>query len=258
MSQYSNMFKILNYKKIIILGLTLISFLFVGHKKANAANVTPTSYVNTIYSVMLCGPGSSLTLCVDPVVLGSETAGKSFDLSSITAGASAGGMGSLSTVPYGTTYSFFQVILDRQFTVTAEGSDGSNTCATEANSGNGTASSGTTPAIAVADGTAAAQVIKIPDGSVLATNMSGTDVIDGSVSANDEPAGDAVDSDTPYIKFRIALATPFTLKPGRMPNVQVAFSLTDAVSFFDYNGANAGGDCGVTPNAPSVSITFVE
>ena len=93
-------------------------------------------------------------------MLGSETAGKSFDLSSITAGASAGGMGSLSTVPYGTTYSFFQVILDRQFTVTAAGSDGSTTCATEANSGNGTASSGATPAIAVADGTAAAQVIK--------------------------------------------------------------------------------------------------
>lgn len=251
------MFKILNYKKIIIYGLILISFLFVGHKKANAANATPTSYINTIYSVMLCGPGSSLTLCVDPVLLGSETAGKSFDLSSITAGASAGGMGNLSTVPYGTTYSFFQVILDRQFTVTAEGSDGSSTCATEANT-EGTASSGATPAIAVADGTAAAQVIKIPDGSVLATNMSGTDVIDGSVSANDEPAGDAVDSDTPYIKFRIALATPFTLKPGRMPNVQVAFSLTDAVSFFDYNGATSGGDCGVTPNAPSVSITFVE
>jgi len=257
LSQYSNMFKILNYKKIIILGLILISFLFVGHKKANAANVTPASYINTIYSVMLCGPGSSLTLCVDPVVLGSETAGKSFDLSSITAGASAGGMGSLSTVPYGTTYSFFQVILDRQFTVTAAGSDGSiSNCATEANSGSGTASSGILPAIAVAGGTAAAQVIKIPDDSVLTTNMSGTDVIDGSVSANDEPAG--VDSDTPYIKFRIALATPFTLKPGRMPNVQVAFSLTDAVSFFDYNGAGAGGACSITPNAPSVSITFVE
>ena len=252
MSQYSNMFKILNYKKIIILGLTLISFLFVGHKKANAANVTPTSYVNTIYSVMLCGPGSSLTLCVDPVVLGSETAGKSFDLSSITAGASAGGMGSLSTVPYGTTYSFFQVILDRQFTVTATGSDGDTTCTTQAGSGGGIASSGIIPAIAVAGGTAAAQVIKIPDGSVLPTNMSGTDVIDGSVSANDEPAG--VDSDTPYIKFRIALATPFTLKPGRMPNVQVAFSLTDAVSFSEIEGT----DCLVTPNAPAVAITFVE
>ena len=251
MSQYSNMFKILNYKKIIILGLTLISFLFVGHKKANAANATPTSYINKIYSVMLCGPGSSLTLCVDPVVLGSETAGKSFDLSSITAGASAGGMGSLSTVPYGTTYSFFQVILDRQFTVTAAGSDGSNTCRTEANSGRGTASSGITPAIAVAGGTAAAQEIKIPDGSVLATNMSGTDVIDGSVSANDEPAG--VDSDTPYIKFRIALATPFTLKPGKMPNVQVAFSLANAVNF-----ATTAGACSVSPNAPAVAITFVE
>jgi hypothetical protein len=162
-------------------------------------------------------------------------------------------MGSLSTVPYGTTYSFFQVILDRQFTVTATGSDGSvDNCATAANSGAGTASSGITPAIAVAGGTAAAQVIKIPDDSVLPTNMSGTDVIDGSVSANDEPAG--VDSDTPYIKFRIALATPFTLKPGKMPNVQVAFSLTDAVNFAN----TGGGTCLVLPNAPAVAITFVE
>ena len=245
---------IIKYKYKLLFTLTILFTLLFNLNKSYAVNVTPTSYINKIYSVMLCGPGSSLTSCVSPVILGSVTDGKSFDLSSVAAGASAGGMGSLSTVPYGTTYSFFQVILDRQFTVTAAGSDGSSTCATEANSGSGTASSGATPAIAVADGTAAAQVIKIPDGSVLATNMSGTDVIDGSVSSNDEPAGDAVDSDTPYIKFRIALATPFTLKPGKMPNVQVAFSLTNAVSFSEGGGT----DCLVTPNAPAVAITFVE
>ena len=101
---------------------------------------------------------------------------------------------------------------------------------------------------------ALAQVIKIPNGVTLDTNMNGTDVIDGSVSANEEPPGDAIDADTTFIKFRVALATPFTLKPGKMPNVQVAFSLANAVNFAN----TGGGTCLVSPNAPTVAITFVE
>ena len=229
--------------------------------KSYAVNVTPTSYINKIYSVMLCGPGSSLTSCVSPVILGSETDGKSFDLSSVTAGASAGGIGSLATVPYGTTFSFFQVILDRNFTVVAEGSDGTRNCVTAPASGDGTASDDTTPALgtpktsdSTASDNALAQVIKIPNGVTLDTNMNGTDVIDGSVSTNEEPPGDAIDADTTFIKFRVALATPFTLKPGKMPNVQVAFSLANAVNFAN----TGGGTCLVSPNAPTVAITFVE
>ena len=72
------------------------------------------------------------------------------------------------------------------------------------------------------------------------------------VSANEEPAGDPVDANTPYLKFRVELGTPFTLKPGKMPNVQVAFDLANAVQFDD------AAACLVWPNAPAVSITFVE
>ena len=99
---------------------------------------------------------------------------------------------------------------------------------------------------------AVAQVIRIPDNTTLANHMNGTDAIDGTVTANEEPAGDPVDGDTPYIKFRVELGTPFTLKPGKMPNVQVAFNLTNAVQFDD------AAACLVWPNAPVVSITFVE
>jgi len=252
---------IIKYKYKLLFTLTILFTFLFNLNKSYAVNVTPTSYINKIYSVMLCGPGSSLTSCVSPVILGSETDGKSFDLSSVTAGASAGGMGNLSTVPYGTAFSFFQVILDRDFTVVAEGSDGTRNCVTAPASGDGTASNNTTPALGTpktSDGTASdnalAQVIKIPNGSTLDTNMNGTDVIDGSVSANEEPPGDAIDADTPFIKFRVALATPFTLKPGKMPNIQVAFSLANAVNFANTDG----GTCLVSPNAPAVAITFVE
>ena len=232
----------------------LILFSLVNFNKVYSAAVTPTSYINTVHSVMLCSAGSTEALCLDPVILGSEgTTGKSFDLSSTTAGASAGGIGSLSNVPFGQTFTYLQVILNRNFTVTAAGSDGTGDCIT--GGGNASPASGTTPA----DGTrsaaanAVAQVIKIPDGTTLANHMSGTDQIDGSSdSANEEPAGDPVDANTPYIKFRVELGTPFTLKPGKMPNVQVAFDLADAVQF------DNTATCLVYPNAPIVSIKFVE
>ena len=239
-------------KKIFL--TLLILFSLVNFNKVYSAAVTPTSYINTVHSVMLCSAGSTEALCLNPVILGSEgTTGKSFDLSSTTAGASAGGIGSLSTVPIGTTFEWFQVILNRNFTVTAAGSDDTAACVTGGD--DASAASGATPADGTRDATAAnavAQVIRIADNVTLADNMNGTDAIDGSVGADEEPAGDPVDGDTPYIKFRIELSTPFTLKPGKMPNVQVAFNLTDAVQFDD------AAACLVWPNAPSVSITFVE
>ena len=81
---------------------SLIIFLsLVNYNKAYSAAVTPSSYINTVHSVMLCETGSSENTCLNPVILGSEgTTGKSFDLSSTTAGQSAGGIGSLLTASH--------------------------------------------------------------------------------------------------------------------------------------------------------------
>ena len=98
---------------------------------SRAASHEPSSYINTIYAVNLCGPGSSLTACVGPVVLGSSTSGTTFDLGSVAAGASAGNMGNLSAAVSGTTYSFAQVILSRAFTVTGEAAATGTRCRTE-------------------------------------------------------------------------------------------------------------------------------
>ena len=69
------------FKIISLLTFTFYST-FVYSNLARA--VEPSSYINTIYAVNLCGPGSSLTACVGPVVLGSRTAGTTFDLGSVS------------------------------------------------------------------------------------------------------------------------------------------------------------------------------
>jgi hypothetical protein len=235
-------------KIILILSLLFVTMFSVNTVKA--ATATPTSYINTIYSVMLCGAGSTATACANPVVLGSTFAGTTFDLASITAGASAGSMGDTSVVEPGQTFGFMQVILDRSFTMKATGSDGDTTCYTAINSGNGTASSLANPAFAsTSSGDLAAQVIRIPDNSSLDANMHGTNHIDGNTIGDD---ASGILSAKNYVGFIVTLETPFTMPAGNMPAINVAFSLTDSANFFEAGGS----DCAITPSAPSVKVTF--
>ena len=70
--------------------------------KAMAAKGEPTQYINTVFAVNLCGSGSSLTACLNPVLLGSTTAGTTMDLSNIDPGATAATMGNTSAAVVGT------------------------------------------------------------------------------------------------------------------------------------------------------------
>lgn len=236
-------FKILFFFILFFTGIT---------SKASAVSTTPVSYINTIYAVMLCGAGSTSSACANPVVLGTEASGSSFDLSSITAGASAGSMGNLNSVGTGQTFSYMQVILSRDFTMKATGSDGTRTCYTAANGSGGTAANGATPAIGSTNSAQyAAQVVTIPDSASLPSNMHGTSNIDGTTSG-DAAAGASGTND--YVAFIITLTEPYTKKQGKMPQLQIAFSLTGAADFDDAGGAT----CYVTPSSPSVTVTFVE
>ena len=189
--------------KIIKIIFFFILFFTGITSKVSAVSTTPVSYINTIYATMLCGAGSTSSACANPVVLGTEASGSSFDLSSISAGASAGSMGNLNSVGAGQTFSYMQVILSRDFTMKATGSDGTRTCYTAATSGDAAA---------------------------------------GASGTND------------YVAFIITLTEPYTKKQGKMPQLQIAFSLTGAADFDDTGGAT----CLVTPSSPSVTVTFVE
>jgi hypothetical protein len=237
--------------KIIKIIFFFILFFTGIISKASSVSTTPVSYINTIYATMLCGTGSTSSACANPVVLGTEASGSSFDLSSITAGASAGSIGNLNSVGAGQTFSYMQIILSRDFTMQATGSDGTRTCYTAANGSGGTAASGATPAIGSTNSAQyAAQVVTIPDSATLPANMHGTSNIDGTTSG-DAAAGASGTND--YVAFIITLTEPYTKKQGKMPQLQIAFSLTGAADFDD-----TGAACLVMPSSPSVTVTFVE
>ena len=232
------------FKIISLLTFTFYST-FVYSNLARA--VEASSYINTIYAVNLCGPGSSLTACVGPVVLGSTTAGTTFDLGSVTAGASAGNMGNLSAAVSGTTYSFAQVILSRAFTVTGQAAASGTRCRTEADNGFDVSSPS---AVLGANDTAAAesQVIGIPSGNIIPSNMIGTTSLTGLDGADNSSGNGNIADAEPRVKFRFALTAPVTIVQGKLPTFTIAFDLSDALTF--------GGSCAATPSAPSVTASF--
>ena len=230
------------FKKISI-SLILFTFFFMNPIKVFAATTTADSYVNTVYALMLCESGSSLTDCSNPVILNETPNGTDMDIASVDAGASAGQYGNLSVIPKGTTYTHGQVVLDRIFTV--KGTSGS--CST-----GGTA--GTTAAWGVGTtGTAASQVIWAGDLTGGSTSMN-------SSSHKDETAtGDSTDGELDngdqYMKFRWALASAYTYDGVKVPKMTISFDLSAALTFNGTCGGTAGpasGD-GIYMSAPIIT-----
>ena len=234
------------FKIISLLTFTFYST-FVYSNLARAASHEPSSYINTIYAVNLCGPGSSLTACVGPVVLGSSTSGTTFDLGSVAAGASAGNMGNLSAAVSGTTYSFAQVILSRAFTVTGEAAATGTRCRTETDNEFDVSSPS---AVTGSNDTAAAesQIIGIPSGNTITSNMIGTTSLTGLDGADNSSGNGNIANAEPRVKFRFALTTPITIVQGKLPTFTISFDLSNALTF--------GGSCAATPGAPSVTASF--
>ena len=227
-----------------ILSIFVFLTLILSFNISKAATGAPATYFNTIYAVNLCGPGSSLTECLDPVVLGTNAAGSTFDLGSISAGESAGSLGNLSNANMGVTYSFAQVVLSRAFTMT--GTVGS--CVTK--TGADFNISSPSAVAGAASGTAVPQVIGVPTGATIDSNMIGTTSTNGINGADNTSGNGNIADAEPNMKFRFAIAEPFTLRTGKLPTIEIAFDLSEGISF--------SSDCttSVTPGPPVVSVTF--
>ena len=237
--------------KIILLFTLTFNFLIFNSNLTRAANYEPSSYINTIYAVNLCGPGSSLTACVGPVVLGSTTAGTTFDLGSVAAGSSAGNRGNLSAAVPGTTYSFAQVVLSRAFTVTGQAAASGTRCRTETDNGFDVSNPS---AVAGVSDTAAAesQVIGIPSGPTIPSNMIGTTSLTGLDGADNSSGNGNIADAEPRFKFRFALSAPITIKQGKLPTFTIAFDLSEALQF----NTVGEGACVATPGPPNVTASF--
>ena len=231
------------FKKIILITLSMFLIL-LNINKVMAAKGEPTQYINTIFAVNLCGPGSSLTACLNPVLLGSTTAGTTMDLSTVAAGAAAGTMGNLNAAVVGTTYSFAQVILSRAMTLT--GTVGS--CVTKSGANFDIDSPNV---VGVANsGTAVSQIVGIPSGATIGSNMIGTTSTNG-INGTDNSSGNGNIADAENnVKFRFALSTPYTHKAGKLPTFTIAFDLSEAIEFSENCTSS------VTPGPPAVTGSF--
>ena len=236
-------------KTLIIIFSLFLSINITSVAKSGTGEAV--SYTNTIHSIMLCGSGSTATSCANPVILGSDTSGTTFDLSSISAGASAGSLGNIGKAAPGLTFAYMQVIMSKTFTIKGTGLNAASTpatCYTAANSGNGTATTGATQAIgSTSSSDYASQAIKVANNASLDSNMRGTNNLDGTTS------GDAANGNAgtnTYMAFIAELTSPFTAKAGSIPQMKIAFDLSAATNF-------PAANCTVSPASPTVTVTFL-
>ena len=164
----------------------------------------------------------------------------------MSAGATAGSYGNIAKAKIGTLYTFIQITMSRQFTIT--GTAGS--CATKA----GESGTKTTDAKGQTGGTPGSSTLYVPDGSSYNDHMNGSVDSLGATVSNDGVIG----SSDEYFQYRkIISGGGLKVKAGDFPTVKVAFDVSNAV------GEGTGGAAACTgnfmyANEPGMTISFVD
>lgn len=240
-------------KKIFLISLFVLS-LFIS--KSFALTGVATSYEITITRIEMCDSTSTDTTCNNSVVLYSGDSG-GIDIASTTAGSAAASLGDLSTVAFGTTYTYLQITMERAMTLAGTVTSGANNCSTIASSTGTTSLNGI--GAATATEVAGTYYAGIPGYSGHGDFMNSTTAGDG--TGTDAATG-TVDAGDSYFEWREALTTPFTMEAGKIPTVTVAFGTTTALGYLEQAGV--GTDCtevaaanqGFYGNTPDIDITI--
>ena len=240
------------FNKISFFLSLLVLFSFIANN-AFAAKGAANVYKVTVYRLVFCGPGSSLTECANGDEVEHRSGGLTMDIASVDAGAVAGSFGNLSKLTIGKSYSHGEVILDRKFVMAGSGlSEDGEECQTDSASGSagakdalGNGATGLTPATNE-------QTLYITNGTSLPTNINGTTATDGTGTDSDD--GEVVGDDD-YIKFRWAFTEPFTMT-NKIPTMFIAFDVSAAVGFYATGGLDCDGDS-VFSEQPSITNTFI-
>ena len=214
-----------------------------------AGTGTADVYKITIRQIAMCETGSTISSCLNPVVIFIGNSAD-IDIAATTAGAAAANLGSATAATIGTAYTHMQIVMNRAMTIaagTAETiSDGSNACKT--NSG-GTAGTKTSEAVGSTGGDAGEQALFAGvDGAVTGSDAFSPVATITSVSGT---ANGSIDEEE-FFQWRVALTSPFIYDGIRNPNVQIAFSTEEAVGALSAGGT----DCLMYGAAPDVLITI--
>ena len=249
--------------KNLFIFIILIS-LYSENAKAVFKKFRPDVYKITVHAMRLCGSGSSLTNCVNPVTLKHSSGGVTMDLAGASAGQSAGSFGDISLAVPGVTYTHGEVVMSRVFVIQGTmATTGSDTCYTK--TANGITTIGQANAAnRVPDPSSTASDLSemsIPiqgntyDGAD-AYNTAGNSTTESDGSGTDQAAG-RYDGDDLFMKYRWALDKPFTPKFGKLSNLTIAFDLAGGLEYND--GSGGDGSCNadsLMPGPISITNTF--
>ena len=232
-------------KKVKNLLFILIVSFFSSH--LYAATGPATEYKVTMTKVELCETGSTTANCLNALTISPSGTSGAVDIASVDAGATAGSYGNIAKAKIGTLYTFIQITMSRQFSIT--GTAGS--CATKA----GESGSKTADAKGQTGGTAGSSTLYVPDG----TNTYG-DHINGSIDSlgASVSADKTVGASDEYFQYRkIISGGGLKVKAGDFPTVKIAFDVSNAV------GEGTGGAAACTGNVmyanePGVLISFTD
>ena len=191
-----------------------------------AATGAATEYKVTMTKLELCETGSTTANCLNPLTISPSGTSGEVDIASVSAGATAGSYGNIAKAKIGTLYTFIQITMSRQFSIT--GTAGS--CATKA----GESGTKTTDAKGQTGGIPGSSTLYVPDSNSYNDHMNGSvDALGASVS-NDGVIG----SSDEYFQYRkIISGGGLKVKAGDFPTVKVAFDVSNAVG--DSSGGSA-------------------
>ena len=217
-------------KKIKFIFYLLILVFLSNKSYAVSTTGEATSYKITMTYLELCADGSSSASCSDPLVVGSGDSG-AIDIAATTAGVAAASYGDFTKLPFGKSYTYYQVTMKREVTIKGSLSDGTNTCYTSANNGDISKN--------VAGSTTEGDLTEITAYSAMTVNGLGDEI--NSISAGDgtgtaQDAG-TVDDDDEFFQFRGAFTQEIVLKPGKIPTLELAFGTSSALA---YKGDSGG------------------
>ena len=232
--------------------LSVLFLVFLSNKAFAVSTTGEASvYKITMTYLQLCETGSTTASCLNPLTVGSGDSGL-INIADTTAGVAAASYGDFTKLPYGKSYTYYQVTLKRAVTIKGSVSDGSNTCYTVSDSGDisknvvGSTSSGDEAEIT----------------AYMAMTISGLGDEINSISAGDgtgtAQAAGTVDDDDEYFQYRGEFTKAIKLERGKIPTLKLAFGTSSALAYEGSSGgctATIGQAQGLYGGKPDVTAT---
>ena len=237
----------------IIISLFLMTF-FSNKVFAVSATGEATAYKITMTYLELCETGSTTANCLNPLAVGSGDSGL-INIADTTAGVAAASYGNFTKVPFGKSYSHYQVTMKRAVRIKGSVSDGSNTCYTKSDSGDISKN--------VVGSTSSSDEAEITAYMAMTISGLGDDI--NSISAGDgtgtaQSAG-TVDDDDEFFQVRGTFTKSIKLEPGKIPTLKLAFGTSNALGYEGSSGgctATVGQTQGMYGAKPDVTATVVD